>query len=402
LGEPTEVLVNKAYLPVLSDESRFKVLYGGAGSGKSHFVAQSVVLRCLKEKGRRFLIVRKVARTLRYSVIVLIREIIATMGLENVFEVNRTDMTITCRLNGNQLLFLGLDDVEKLKSIHGITDIWIEEASEVLQSDFEQLNLRLRGNPEIKKQVVLTFNPISATHWLKQYFFDRRRDNTFILKTTYKDNAFLDDEYIKELESLKDRDYTYYQIYTLGEWGILGNLIYTNYVIEDIPQDSSAYGSTYAGLDFGFNDPSALVRIGWKDSELYVFDELYQSGLTNAELIEAAAEMVPRNEHITADSAEPDRILEFRRAGFKIYPAKKGKDSVKFGIDWVKRHRIHIHPSCQNFINEIQGYKYREDRDGNVLDEPVNMHDHLMDALRYATEPLRRGPARVMQKPRGF
>ena len=175
MGEPTEVLVNKAYLPVLSDESRFKVLYGGAGSGKSHFVAQSVVLRCLKEKGRRFLIVRKVARTLRYSVFVLIREIIATMGLENVFEVNRTDMTITCRLNGNQLLFLGLDDVEKLKSIHGITDIWIEEASEVLQSDFEQLNLRLRGNPEIKKQVVLTFNPISATHWLKQYFFDRRR-----------------------------------------------------------------------------------------------------------------------------------------------------------------------------------------------------------------------------------
>lgn len=346
--------------------------------------------------------VRKVARTLRYSVFALMRQTISDMGLMSKFKINQSDMAITCLHNGNQFLFLGLDDVEKLKSIHGVTDIWVEEASEIAQSDFEQLNLRLRGNPEITKQIVLTFNPISFTHWLKLYFFDALRPNTTTLKTTYKDNAFLDEEYIDELESLKHRDYTYYQIYALGEWGVLGNLIYTDYVVEDISQDPDDYGSTYAGLDFGFNDPSALVRFGWKDSELYVFDELYQSGLTNTDLIREAGLLIPKNEQITADSAEPDRIQEFRRAGFNIYPAKKGKDSVKFGIDWIKRRKIHIHPSCQNFINEIQSYKYREDKDGNVLDEPVNMNDHLMDALRYGTEPLRRGRARVRPKPQGF
>ena len=396
-----EVKVNQVYLPIMKDKNRFKVLYGGAGSGKSHFVAQWLILKCLKEKNRRFLVVRKVARTLRYTVFMLIREIISEMELSGLFQINKTDMTITC-INGNQFLFLGLDDVEKLKSIVGVTDIWIEEASELLQTDLEQLNLRLRGNPGIQKQIILTFNPIAVTHWLKKYFFDVKKDDAIILKTTYKDNKFLDDEYIKQLESLKDRDYVYYQVYALGEWGLLGNQIYTNYIIENIPTNDDNYKAIYYGLDFGFNDPSAFIKVGIKDQELYILDEFYRSQLTNTDLIREVKPMYNSKDWVIADSAEPDRIKEFRRAGFRIRSCTKSKNSVKFGIDWIKRRKIHIHPSCQNFINEIQTYKYREDKDGNILDEPVDANNHLMDAMRYATEIARVERTGVIPKPSGW
>lgn len=392
-------IFNPVYLPYLTTTNRYEIYYGGAGSGKSVFVAQKLAFKLLNRR-RKLLVVRKVGRTLRDSVFAEFMALVEKWQLAEFVKVNKSDMTLTFP-NRSQILFKGLDDPEKIKSIQGITDIWVEEATELTAEDFRQLDLRLRGLVE-DKQIILTFNPISALHWLKAEFFDRKRDDTLILRTTYKDNRFLDDEYCRVLESLKEKDYTYYQIYALGEWGVLGNLIYTNYIIEDIPQDAAAYSSTYAGIDFGFNDPSAIIRVGWKDSELYILDEFYQSGLTNAELIKRAKEIIPAGEVVTADSAEPDRIHEFRRAGFNIQPAKKGKDSVKFGIDWIKRRKIHIHPSCQNFINEIQSYKYREDKAGNVLDEPVDLNNHAMDALRYACQPLMRPSARVTDKPKGF
>lgn len=381
-------LTNDIYYPLYKDTSRYLVLYGGAGSGKSVFAAQKILVRILTEQPHRFLVVRKVARTLRFSVFSLFQDMIAQWNLTPLFKINKSDMTITC-INGNQIIFAGLDDVEKLKSIAGITGIWIEEASELEQKDFQQLDLRLRGPTKHYKQIILTFNPISALHWLKKVFFDFKKENATVVKSTYKDNKFIDPEYVKVLEDLKNQDITYYKIYALGEWGVLGNLVFTNYVIEDIPTDESRYSSIYYGLDFGYNDPSALIKIGWKDSEIYVLDEIYEKHLTNTELIELCKNKVDRKHMIIADSAEPDRIQEFKKAGFKILPCTKGKDSVKFGIDWLKRRKIHIHPSCVNTIKEIQTYKYREDKDGNVLDEPVDFNNHAMDALRYATEPLR-------------
>jgi len=381
-------ITNDVYYPLYRDTSRYLVLYGGAGSGKSVFAAQKILVRILTEQPHRFLVVRKVARTLRFSVFSLFQDIIAQWNLTPLFKVNKSDMTITC-MNGNQILFAGLDDVEKLKSIANITGIWIEEASELEQKDFQQLDLRLRGPTKHYKQIILTFNPISALHWLKKVFFDFKKDNATIVKSTYKDNKFIDPEYVKVLEDLKNQDETYYKIYALGEWGVLGNLVYTNYVIEEIPLDDDRYNAIYYGLDFGYNDPSALIKIGWKDSEIYVLDEIYERHLTNTELIKLCNEKVDKKRLIVADSAEPDRIQEFKKAGFRIQPCTKGKDSVKFGIDWIKRHKIHIHPSCINTIKEIQTYKYREDKNGNALDEPVDMNNHAMDALRYATEPLR-------------
>lgn len=394
--------VNESFAKLLNDKSRVEIIYGGAGSGKSHFVAEKILIKSLSEKGHKWLIVRKVARTIRYSVWALITSLISQEDLNRGVKINKTDFSITFA-NGNEIIFLGLDDVEKLKSIFGITGIWIEEASEITEDDFKQCNLRLRGVTRVQKQIILTFNPISHLHWLKKIFFDNKRDNCIIHKSTYKDNVFIDDEYKRELENLKNEDLTFYNIYALGEWGVLGNLVFTNYIIEDwnypVIKDKEGndhqlsgedyFDDIYYGVDFGFNDPSAMVKVGFKDGELYVFDEFYQRELTNTDLIEEAKQFF-QSKMIVADSAEPDRITEFRRAGFNCSGAAKGKDSVKHGIDFLRRYKIHIHKTkCINTANEIQMYSYKKDKDGNVVDEPVGFNDHAISAIRYAIEPLR-------------
>jgi phage terminase large subunit len=306
-----------------------------------------------------------------------------------LFKVNKSDMEITCR-NGNQIIFTGLDDVEKLKSIAGITDIWVEEASEITQEDFTQLDLRLRGKSAYPMQITLSFNPISALSWIKSFFFDKPKDNSARFKTTYKDNDFLDEEYKNVIEDLKNQDPTYYQIYALGEWGVLGNLVFTNYAFEDIPYKEEDFDAIYQGLDFGFNHPSAFIKVGFKDDELYVYDELYEKGLTNAELIDEVAKIAHKKKQIIADNAEPARIKEFRQHGLNVQASVKGKGSVKDGIDWLKRKKIHISKQCPNLLAEMQQYSYKEDKDGNVQDEPVEFKDDAIAALRYAIEPVRR------------
>ncbi len=370
---------NEKYFPYLHNDKRYEIFYGGAGSGKSYFVAQKKVYQHLKEKGHKTLIVRKVARSNRHSTFDLIKNIIYSWRLSNLFKIKENDMEIKC-VNGNHMIFTGLDDVEKLKSIAGITDMWIEEATEITESDFEQLNLRLRGKSKFPKQITLTFNPISSSHWLKKRFFDRKTDDASILMTTYKDNKFIDTDYRKVLEELKEQDEMFYRIYALGEWGVLENLVYSNYeVVSDVPDH---FDEVIYGLDFGYNNPTALVKIGILDERLYILDEMYERGLTNADLIDQLRRIVEStNSSIYADSAEPNRIEEIRRAGFNIYPANK---SVKDGIDFVKRHRLYIHASCTNVIKEIESYKWKKDKDGNVLEEPIKFMDHAMDAIRYA------------------
>lgn len=381
---------NDAYLPALENQDRFLILYGGAGSGKSVFAAEKKLVRTLAEPRHRFLIARKVGRTLRNSVFQLFRDLISDWGLSDYFKVNKSEMEITCA-NGSQLLFVGLDDVEKLKSITRITGIWIEEASEIDARDLRQLNLRLRGKTPSYKQIILSFNPIDAQHWLKREYFDNGApENATVLHTTYKDNRFLDDEYIRELEGLKEIDDYFYRVYCLGEWGTLGNLILTNWETKEISQDPHFYDAVSAGVDFGFNHPSAYLDVGMRDGVIYIFREVYERGLTNTDLIERIKALSRGSHLIVADSAEPDRIEEFRRHGLPTDPAVKGPDSVRAGIDYLRRHKIIVHPDCVNTVEELKGWKYREDRDGNVLDEPVPFKDDAMAALRYAVEPWRR------------
>lgn len=220
---------NPVYLPYLNSEKRFQVFYGGAGSGKSYFVAEKGVFKLLTLPQMNWLIVRKTGDTNRYSTFSLLQQVIAAWKVEKLFTVRQSDMTITC-INGNSVIFKGLDDREKLKSITfprgAMTHIWIEEASEIDEEDFNQLNVRLRGG-NVKKQIILSFNPISVTHWLKARFFDREVKNADILHTTYRDNLFIDDEYKRELEAFRETDEYYYSVYCLGEWGVIGKTVFS-------------------------------------------------------------------------------------------------------------------------------------------------------------------------------
>jgi phage terminase large subunit len=226
-------ITNPIYYPLYKDKNRYLVLYGGAGSGKSVFVAQKIILRMLSEEGHKFLVARKVAKTLRESTFSLLRGIISDWGMTTLFDVNKTDMTITCKLNDNKIMHAGLDDVEKMKSVHGITGIWIEEASELEQQDFQQLDLRLRGYTKNYKQIMISFNPISSLHWLKTIFFDNKKENTTVCHSTYLNNKFIDDAYRQVLEDMKHEDEYYYQVYALGEWGIVGKTIFNARIVNE-------------------------------------------------------------------------------------------------------------------------------------------------------------------------
>ena len=219
---------NKIYLPLIDCATRYMILYGGAGSGKSHFVAQRYILRMMQEGGVNILVVRATGNTNRDSTFALFKQIISSWGVGKLFSVTETDMRITC-VNGSSAIFKGLDDTEKLKSITfpagDLTDVWIEEATETLEADFNQLNLRLRGKTG-RKQIVISFNPVDINHWLKKRFFDRFDADITVLKTTYKDNRFLDEAYKALLTSYKESDPYYYSVYCLGEWGVYGKTIF--------------------------------------------------------------------------------------------------------------------------------------------------------------------------------
>lgn len=390
---------NRAFLPAvfLYDTRRFRYLsfLGGAGSGKSVFMTQRTVLRVLREPGHRILVVRKVASTLRNSVYRLFKDVIAEWGLTSLFSFSDSYLSIKA-CTGSEIIFVGLDNAEKLKSVAGITSIWVEEATELSEKDFNQLDLRLRGKAEWHKEVCVTFNPISETHWLKRRFYDTVSDDVWTLTTTYKDNRFLDDHYVSVLEGLKDSDPVYYNVYCLAQWGSTGNLVWNNYKVQDFPLDPAHFDSVYGGLDFGFNDPSGFLQIGVKDSELYIMRELYETQLTNGQLMERLKDY--KRLRITADSAEPDRIKEFYQNGFNITPCKKGKGSVKRDIDCVRGHKIWVHPTCKHFLAEISGYTYITDTNGRPTEEPIGVNDHLMAALRYGTQPLNRQDSVIFMK----
>jgi phage terminase large subunit len=387
---------NEVYLPYLKNLKRYNIFYGGAGSGKSVFVVQREVIHNIN-LGTNLLVVRKVGKTNRDSTFALFKSIISAWNLGAYFKINQTDMRITNKLNGAQIVFAGLDDVEKLKSItfeNGVLHrVWIEEASEIAKKDFIQLNLRLRGKLPKGKfyQITVSFNPIEVTHWLKDYFFDNnsKSEKTSILHTNYKDNRFLDDEYIETLESFEDEDKYYYNVYTLGEWGVLGNVIYNKYKVWDFLHQSKLDFDNidkFIGLDFGYNHPAVAALMSYYDDEIYIHDEIYMKKQTNDVMIEEVTDRWGKDYSIIADSASPDKIEEFAKEGFDIKGAKKNKESVKHGIDWIKRRLVHIMPHCQNHINEFQSYKWKEDKNGDIIDEPVKYHDDCMDADRYALD----------------
>jgi len=381
--------MNPIFRPLVADRTPLQVLVGGANSSKSYSYAQKVIYHTLTEKYSRYLALRKVKKDVKHSVYDTLREVIVNSNLEGLFKYNDTESNITCKINNNDILGVGLDDVNKLKSFNNPTGFWAEEADQMIPDDIQQLELRLRGPQGCLLQGGLTFNPISAQHWIKLKYFNNKLPNVLTHHSTYKDNIFLTDAIIKRMEAITDP--YYYKVYVLGEWGIFSNGVFSNYIIEDFDYTEDDLENVSNGVDFGFAHASSLERCGFKDGELYFFDETYGKGWVNKDFMDAIVNQygdVVYSWPITADSAEPDRIEEFRRSGFRnINEAKKGPGSLKYGVDYLVSKKIHIHASkCPNLAREIQLFKRRVDKDGNAIDAFVEINDDCIAAARYATE----------------
>jgi phage terminase large subunit len=286
----------------------------------------------------------------------------------------------------SEVLFMGLDDPEKIKSIKGITSIWLEEATEFSKEDFLQIDLRLRDPGPLYHQVMLTFNPLEAqARWLKDMFFGPTPNpDAFVHRSTVEDNPIAEvrTTYRARLEALRAQDETMYMVYGLGEWAALAGQIYA-WNVEPLPT-GLAFDEVWYGGDFGYSvDPSAVVKIHRKADEFWVEEVLYQKGLTNPMLADAMRRAGVKGETTYFDSAEPKSIDELRRAGLNVHPCEKGPDSVRAGIDFLRSKRIHIVEGSTNLYREMAGYCWRKDKGGNPLPEPVKFEDHLLDAARY-------------------
>ena len=378
-----EAIFNERYFHAFKSKARWLVLYGGAGSGKSVFTAQKLLIRLIKEPGHNFLVVRKVGRTIRHSCFALLKSTIAEWNMMKLFTINESDMTFTFLPNGGRIISAGLDDVEKLKSIYNITGVWIEEATELSINDIRQINLRLRGIFKFYKQIILTFNSIVGTAVHKMFFIDPPPANSEIIKTTYQDNKFIDDEYRRELEGYAGIDSAFHAIYARGEFAQLKGKIYPRFNVIPKDQFPAGFQHKFYGLDFGYTNPSVLLDIGYKDPyKLYFKQLIYERELTNAALIKRFDKLgMNKRQPIYADSSEPDRIAEIAAAGYLVYPAQK---DVADGIDFCMRFDIFSTDENVESNSEFTMYKWKEDAAGNVLDGvPVKMRDHSPDALRY-------------------
>jgi len=280
-------LMNPHFYSLYADEHPLQVAVGGANSSKSYTVAQKVILKTMLSKRSRWLAIRKVKKDVKHSVYDTMRDIICdkdAFNLESLFQFNNSESSITFKPNRSDILGVGLDDVNKLKSIKDPTGFWVDEADQISIKDLHQLRLRLRTNNKSNEllQGILSLNPIHIQHWIKTELVDKHPEDVFFHHSTYKDNNFLSDKVKEYMESITDPYFK--KVYVLGEWGVYGNTVFNNFVIEDFDYTEDDLESVSTGMDFGFVHASAIERCGWKDNELYVFDELYGKGWTNPEL----------------------------------------------------------------------------------------------------------------------
>jgi phage terminase large subunit len=351
----------------LEATTKVVVNQGGTRSSKTYSLCQLFVYRCLIEKGITISIIRKTMPFLKKTVMRDFFEIIKGLGLYELNNHNKTDSQYT--LNGNLIEFLAVDDPQKIRGAKR-DYLWFNEANEMDLEDWRQAILRTT------KQAFLDFNPSDEFHWIYDHVLTR--DDITFIKSTYKDNTFLNYQTIKEIERLQLTDLEYWKVYGLGERGQAKETIFSNWsTVNTIPD---TFDKIIYGLDFGFNNPTALVKVGIKDQVHYVSECIYQSGLTNSDLIPMLKSITGHNV-VYADAAEPNRIEEMRRAGINIFSANK---DVKHGIDSVKAKKLLITNDSPNLVKELRSYKYQVDSNGKVTEMPVKFNDHAIDAMRYA------------------
>ena len=383
-----ELFVPKFY-PLLFDYSnRWEVYMGSAGSAKSYFITQKLIIRCCREKIK-VLVCRRTGTTIRNTCFSLFTDILAKWKLTPYVKIRETDFNIRFP-NGSEIIFTGLDEETKLLSLNNIGVIFIEEAFEVPKAIVEQLNLRLRGKTP-NQQIIMAFNPISKHHWLYDFCETNPPTSFKFIHSTYKDNPFLNVEYIHELEELYKRNPQKARVFCDGEWGIDSDgLVFQNWKVEEF-NHAQIQGQLMVGLDFGFvNDISAIVGsiMDEANKRIYIFKEYGETGKTNADLINIITALGFNKSVIIADAAEPKSIEEIKRAGInKIRACKKGPDSIIHGIQKLQNYEIIIHPSCTGVITEFENYTWQKDKNtGIYINKPIDDFNHYIDALRYSLQ----------------
>lgn len=370
----------------LQENSNIRKLYlvGGANSSKSYSIAQYLLIdKFFIEFDKKILILRKTRVDCKESCLEVILDLLEAYNYP--YNFNKSDSIISSFDNHrNRILFRGTDDRNKYKSKEYNYE-WIEETTEINFEEYLELVRRCRRKTDTVNQIICSFNPIDANVWIKTDVIDKPKDNMAFDYSTIKDNPFAQKEDIEELEELKEQDINLYNIYRLGLWGVLKHIIYTGWKsynsISDY--DKEPQNISY-GVDWGFAKPAALIKVYWFNNNKVIWEEIiYQKGLTTPAFIELAKEKIPevdRQREFYAGTDEPGSIQQFYDAGFNIH---KAVTDVRDGINYCKAHLIGLIGG--NIIKEAQGYKRMEDKNGNVLEEPVKFMDHGMDAARYST-----------------
>lgn len=394
-------LVGKGYNKFWTFKGRYRVVKGSRRSKKSKTMALWSIYNIMKQPESNMLVVRKTYRTLKDSCFTELKWAIHRLQVDNLWQVKESPLEMTYIPTGQKILFRGLDDPLKVTSIAveiGVLSwMWIEEAYEITsEEDFDTLTESMMGDcPEhLYKQITLTFNPWNEKIWIKRRFFDVPDPNVLAMTTNYLCNEWLSEADRQLFEDMKERNPRRYQVAGLGNWGIVDGLIFENFEekafsIDEIKGKSGIYSAF--GLDFGYtNDPTAFFcgLIDITNKTLWVFDEIYKSGMSNEDIASALIRAGYAKEYITADSAEPKSIDRLYILGIShITSARKGKDSINNGIDFLQDYKIIVHPKCVNFLTEISNYTWDTDKKtGNKLNKPIDDFNHLMDAMRYAVE----------------
>lgn len=389
---PSKVFNRHIYDHLFDYDTFTEVHYGGASSGKSHGVFQKIVIKALKDwkKPRKILVLRKVGATVRDSVFADVQATLSYFGILNMCKINMSAFRIELP-NGAEFIFKGMDNPEKIKSIKGISDVVMEEASEFTLDDYTQLTLRLRDKAHKQKQIYLMFNPVSKANWVYNAFFVKKPKNTVVYQTTYKDNRFLDAVTRENIEELANRNEAYYKIYALGEFATLDKLVFPKYTKALLNKDDLRQITSYFGLDYGFiNDPSAFMHVKIDDDrkKLYVIEEYVKKGLTNDKIAESITALGYAKEQIRADSAEKKSNQELRNLGIsRVIDVKKGAGSVMQGIQYLLQYEWIVDERCVKTIEELENYTWKKDKATNeYINEPVDSYNHCLDAIRYAIQ----------------
>lgn len=406
-------VVGKGYKNFWNFKGRYRVVKGSRASKKSKTTALWFIYNMMKYKDANTLVVRKTFRTLKDSCYTELKWAVKRLHVEHLWNFTLSPLEATYLPTGQKIYFRGLDDPLKVTSITVDSGVlcwmWIEEAYEIMsEADFDMLDESIRGEvPDgLFKQVTITFNPWNERHWLKKRFFDNPDDDTLAITTNYLINEWLDKADKAVFERMRLNNPRRYAVAGLGGWGIVDGLVYENWKEQDFKLVAKSEFSdipvedrkkcvirenlkTRCGMDFGYtNDPTAvpIMFLDKENKKLYVWDELYKKGLSNRKIKEELTEMGYGKERYTADSAEPKSIDELSSLGLHIKGAKKGKDSINNGIQYIQELEIIVHPRCVNFLTEISNYTWDKDKFGTKLNKPIDDFNHLMDAMRYGLE----------------